>query len=89
MEQDDETGPSDVLVDQDSGLYDAPPGEEGQEISHEGGEHEGFHNIVWQLGQLGFSHRYQSLFLSYYLHAHLPHSSKPFDYRTRQDQTQC
>ena len=26
MEQDDETGPSDVLVDQDSGLYDAPPG---------------------------------------------------------------
>ena len=33
MEQDDETGPSNMFVGQDSGLYDAPPGEEGQEMS--------------------------------------------------------
>ena len=34
-------------------MNNAPPGEEGHEISHAGGDHEGFHNVIWDLSKMG------------------------------------
>ena len=31
----------------------APPGKEGHEISHAGGDHQGFHNVIWDLSKMG------------------------------------
>ena len=38
----DESGRDDGPMDMDNAMNDAPPGEEGHEISHAGGDHEGF-----------------------------------------------
>jgi hypothetical protein len=43
---------SDIGVDVDMTSYTAPPGEEGMDISHEGGEHEAFDGLSQQISSL-------------------------------------
>ncbi|KAG1774198.1 hypothetical protein EV702DRAFT_975394 [Suillus placidus] len=43
---------ADTNVDIDSIPYTAPPGEEGLEFSHEGGEHEAFEGLAQQMADL-------------------------------------
>jgi hypothetical protein len=75
--------------DDQSGMRDAPPGEEGGEISHARGEFEGFGNVVWNLAQLGYNrcvplvHSFSSSFSP-----SLILLSNWYDYRTRRDRTQ-
>jgi hypothetical protein len=43
---------SDVGVDIGSASYTAPPGEEGMDLSHEGGEHSAFDGLSQQISLL-------------------------------------
>jgi len=43
---------SDTGIDIDTVSYTAPPGEEGMDLSHEGGEHEAFHGLSQEIASL-------------------------------------
>jgi hypothetical protein len=43
---------SDVGVDIDTTSHTAPPGEEGMDLSHEGGEHEAFDGLSQQISSM-------------------------------------
>ena len=49
-------------MDVDNAPYNAAPGKEGHDISHEGGEHEGFGNIQVLLSELGYGTKCIPLF---------------------------
>ncbi len=76
-------------MDMDNVPYNAVPSEEGHDISHEGGEHEGFGNIQVLLSQLGYGTRYAFVSYSLAIFSSMANARQWHDTHIHRDHTEC